>query len=57
MPDRPLFPTSIIGSMPRPDFVKDLIADDCPLSDDEYRRLAEQHIPFVAFRPRAQAKL
>ncbi|MCB8951507.1 MAG: nitroreductase family deazaflavin-dependent oxidoreductase [Ardenticatenales bacterium] len=26
-------------------------------SDDEYRRLAEQHIPFVAFRPRAQAKL
>lgn len=39
MPDRPLFPTSIIGSMPRPDFVKDLIADDCPLSDDEYRRL------------------
>lgn len=39
MSDRPLFPTSIIGSMPRPDFVKDLIADDCPLSDEEYRRL------------------
>ncbi|MDA1053063.1 MAG: cobalamin-independent methionine synthase II family protein [Planctomycetota bacterium] len=39
MSDRPLFPASIIGSMPRPDFVKDLIADDCPLSDDEYRRL------------------
>jgi 5-methyltetrahydropteroyltriglutamate--homocysteine methyltransferase len=34
-----LFPTSVIGSLPRPQFVKDLIADDCPLSDEEYRRL------------------
>lgn len=34
-----LFPTSIIGSMPRPDFVKDLIADDSPFSDEEYQRL------------------
>jgi 5-methyltetrahydropteroyltriglutamate--homocysteine methyltransferase len=25
--------------MPRPDFVKELIADDCPFSDEEYRRL------------------
>ena len=24
-----LFPTSVIGSLPRPQFVKDLIADDC----------------------------
>lgn len=39
MTDRLLFPTSIIGSMPRPDFVKDLIADDCPYSPDEYQRL------------------
>ncbi|MBC8356658.1 MAG: cobalamin-independent methionine synthase II family protein [Planctomycetes bacterium] len=39
MSDRPLFPASIIGSMPRPDFVKDLIADDCPYSGDEYQRL------------------
>lgn len=39
MSARPLFPASIIGSMPRPDFVKDLIADDCPFSDEEYRRL------------------
>ena len=39
MADTPLFPTSIIGSMPRPDFVKELIADDCPFSDDEYKRL------------------
>src|SRR3954452_9342120 len=35
----PLFPTSVIGSLPRPQFVRELIADDCPLSDDEYRRL------------------
>lgn len=33
-----LFPTSIIGSMPRPAFVKDLIADDQPHSDEDYRR-------------------
>jgi 5-methyltetrahydropteroyltriglutamate--homocysteine methyltransferase len=34
-----LFPTSVIGSLPRPQFVKDLIADDCPIHGDEYRRL------------------
>ncbi len=34
-----LFPTSVIGSLPRPRFVKDLIADDCPFDDSEYRRL------------------
>ena len=37
--DDVLFPTSVIGSLPRPQFVKDLIADDCPLAGDEYRRL------------------
>ncbi len=39
MPQRPLFPASVIGSMPRPDFVKDLIADDSPHSPEEYERL------------------
>ena len=34
-----LFPTSVIGSLPRPQFVKDLIADDCPIQGDEYKRL------------------
>ena len=34
-----LFPTSVIGSLPRPRFVKDLIADDCPIQGEEYRRL------------------
>jgi 5-methyltetrahydropteroyltriglutamate--homocysteine methyltransferase len=39
MADKLLFPTSIIGSMPRPDFMKDLIADDCPYYGDDYQRL------------------
>ena len=29
-----LFPTSVIGSLPRPRFVRDLIADDCDLPDE-----------------------
>lgn len=39
MNSRLLFPTSVIGSLPRPQFVKDLIADDCSIVDEEYRRL------------------
>ena len=39
-----LFPTSVIGSLPRPRFVKDLIADDSPIKNDEYRRLMEASI-------------
>lgn len=39
MSDRVLFPASIIGSMPRPGYVKHLISDDCTLPEDEYRRL------------------
>lgn len=42
-----LFPTSIIGSMPRPTFVRELIADDSPHSDEEYRRLMGAAIPFI----------
>src|SRR5690606_30146702 len=34
-----LFPTSVVGSMPRPAFVKDLIGDDYNGSPDEYTRL------------------
>src|SRR6186997_1499127 len=36
-----LFPASVIGSLPRPQFVKDLIADNSPLDEVEYRRLME----------------
>lgn len=42
-----LFPTSVIGSLPRPSFVKELIADDCPLSDAEYDRLMGSAIHFA----------
>jgi 5-methyltetrahydropteroyltriglutamate--homocysteine methyltransferase len=34
-----LFPTSVVGSLPRPDYVKDLINEAVPVSPDEYRRL------------------
>ncbi len=34
-----LFPTSVVGSMPRPDYVKDLVSDDFSGSDEEYDRL------------------
>ena len=39
-----LFPTSVIGSLPRPQFVKDLIDDNCPREGDEYRRLMGEAI-------------
>ena len=38
MAELPLFPASIIGSMPRPAFVKDLISDDAPFSEADYQR-------------------
>lgn len=47
MPEKLLFPTSIIGSLPRPVFVQELIADDCPFTDDEYRRLMGDAIHFA----------
>ena len=47
MSELPLFPASIIGSMPRPDFVKDLIADDSPFSRQEYERHMGSAIHFV----------
>jgi 5-methyltetrahydropteroyltriglutamate--homocysteine methyltransferase len=34
-----LFPASVIGSLPRPRFVRDLVADDSPIRGEEYRRL------------------
>src|SRR5262245_39426324 len=38
------FTTSVIGSLPRPRFVTDLIADDSPIQGDEYRRLMGEAI-------------
>lgn len=34
-----LFPTSVVGSMPRPDYVKDLIGDEYAGSPEDYRHL------------------
>ena len=39
MSKTPLFPTSVIGSLPPPTFVKELISNDCPFSPEEYERL------------------
>ncbi|MCH7728242.1 MAG: hypothetical protein IH991_17455, partial [Planctomycetes bacterium] len=47
MSDSVLFPTSIIGSMPRPEFVQELIADDNQRSEDEYRRLMGSAIHYI----------
>ena len=42
-----LFPTSVVGSMPRSLFVKDLIASDSDVSAEEYRRLMESGVRYV----------
>ena len=39
-----LFPTSIVGSLPRPAYVKDLISDDFRGSAADYRRLMENAV-------------
>ena len=41
-----LFPTSVVGSVPRPDFVRDLISDD-RMSPDEYDRRMEAAVRYV----------
>lgn len=42
-----LFPASVIGSMPRPAFVKDLILDESSLSPDEYNDRMSAAIRYV----------
>src|SRR3954468_24811557 len=42
-----LFPTSVVGSMPRPDFVKDLIGEDFKGSEGEYRARMEAAVRYV----------
>lgn len=42
-----LFPTSIIGSMPRPGFVKELIAEDNQYSPEDYERFMGSAIHYV----------
>ena len=42
-----LFPTSVVGSMPRPDFVRDLIAHDAKVSDEDYDKRMEAAVRYV----------
>src|SRR5439155_3363211 len=41
-----LFPTSVVGSMPRPDFVRDLIVDE-NISRGDYERRMEAAVRYV----------
>ena len=47
MSDQVLFPTSIIGSMPRPSFVKELISDDRSFSEEQYEHWMGSAIHYV----------
>src|SRR5436190_1409524 len=47
MSKAPLFPTSVIGSLPRPSFVKEMVADDCPYGPEEYERLLGAAIEYA----------
>ena len=47
MGERLLFPSSIIGSMPRPTFVRELISHGSDLSPAEYRRLMSSAVRYV----------
>ena len=47
MSDRLLFPASIIGSMPRPAFVRELVADDSQHAPEDYERLMGSAIRYV----------
>jgi 5-methyltetrahydropteroyltriglutamate--homocysteine methyltransferase len=42
-----LFPTSVVGSMPRPDYVKDLINAEPPLPAEEYNRMMKAAVQSV----------
>src|SRR5205085_7236764 len=41
-----LFPTSVVGSMPRPDFVRDLISDES-ISREDYDRRMDAAVRYV----------
>ena len=42
-----LFPTSVVGSMPRPDFVRDLISEDTEISSEDYQSRMESAVRYV----------
>ena len=47
MAGKQLFPTSVVGSMPRPAFVKDLISDESEISAEEFERLMKSSVRAV----------
>ena len=47
MTHRPLFPTSVVGSMPRPRFVRDLITGDSPAAGADYERRMQAAVAYV----------
>ena len=42
-----LFPASVVGSMPRPDFVKDLISGNGDMEDESYHRRMEAAVRYI----------
>jgi methionine synthase II (cobalamin-independent) len=46
-PNKLLFPASVIGSMPRSDFVRDLINGTPTLSPEDYRKRMDDSIRYV----------
>jgi hypothetical protein len=51
MSDNKLFPASVIGSMPRSDFVKDLVLGDTEISPEEYKKRMDAANPTSALSP------
>ena len=45
-----LFPTTVVGSMPRPQYIKDLIEQDAAsgLRNEQFQQLVDKAIPYVA---------
>ncbi len=42
-----LFPAGVVGSMPRPDYVKDLIGAEVPLSDSEFNQRMDAAVRYI----------
>ena len=43
-----LFPASVVGSMPRPDFVRDLVMGDHTLSPEQYEHQMDAAVRYVS---------
>ena len=52
MPDMPvkLFPTTVVGSMPRPQYIKDLVEAEAGTGEDkdDFQRMMDAAVPYVA---------